>query len=42
MLTNQEMLEIAEHYMEFSSHNDIELELYYDGIVIKPYGNIYI
>jgi len=41
MLTEQEMLEIAEHYMTFSSHDDIELVLYYDGVIRKPYGNIY-
>jgi hypothetical protein len=41
MLTEQEMLEIAEKYMAFRSHDHIELKLYYEAVLKKPYGNIY-
>lgn len=41
MLTNQEMLIIAEKYMVFSSDEDTELILYQGRIIEKPYGNIY-
>lgn len=40
MLTDQEMLGIAEHYMLFESNN-IELKLIYSNIIKKPYGNIF-
>ncbi|WP_053002652.1 hypothetical protein [Kordia jejudonensis] len=41
MLTQQEMLTIAEHYMSFSSDKKIEFTLYYESIIRKEYGNIY-
>ncbi len=36
MLTEQEMLEIAEHYMSFRSHDDIELVLYPIARICNP------
>lgn len=40
MLTEQEMTEVAEHYISFMG-NKIELTIYYSATIQKPYGNIY-
>lgn len=41
MLTEQEMLEIAEHYISFMSNDDIELKIYHELTIRKSYGNAY-
>ena len=41
MLTEQEMLKIAEQYISFNNYNDIELTIYHELTIKKPYGNIY-
>lgn len=42
MLTDKEMLQIAERYLEKISEEGIEAMLYSDDIIKKPYGNIYL
>ena len=41
MLTDEEMLKIAEHFTRFSVKPHIEPMIYSDHIIKKPYGNIY-
>jgi len=41
MLTEQEMLTIAEKYMSFRSNDTIELIVIDQLTIKKPYGNIY-
>ncbi|MFK7048424.1 hypothetical protein FLACOL_01171 [Flavobacterium columnare] len=42
MLTDEQMLKIAERYLQrLEKDNDIELLIYDDIIIKKPYGNVY-
>lgn len=43
MLTDEEMLTIAERYLKrLQEESTIESMIYKDEIIKKPYGNIYI
>ncbi|MFK7048425.1 hypothetical protein FLACOL_01170 [Flavobacterium columnare] len=43
MLTDVQMLQIAERFLQrLERDNDIELLIYPDEIIKKPYGNIYL
>lgn len=41
MLTDEEMLQIAERFTRFSVKAHIEPMIYSDDIMKKPYGNVY-
>ncbi|MDR3024041.1 hypothetical protein [Chryseobacterium sp.] len=41
MLTDQEMLKVAENFLKRMVKKGIETMIYADAIIKKPYGNIY-
>ncbi|KFF09146.1 hypothetical protein [Chryseobacterium luteum] len=41
MLTDKEMLQIAERYLKKIGEGSIEAMIYSDDTIKKPYGNIY-
>ncbi|OWP83470.1 hypothetical protein BWK59_10315 [Flavobacterium davisii] len=42
MLTDEQMLQIAERYLQrLEKDNDMEMLIYPDEIIKKPYGNVY-